>query len=361
MAQVLRDADQRLHRPARGPAPRGRRARGRDRQGARRPPRRAARAGHRRAPGDRHLGRPPGASARIARFAAGSGRWLVSVLMVSEGVDVPRLRVGVYATTARTELFFRQVVGRFVRRTPAPREQMSHLFLASDPRLKALAAQIEEERNHALEQRGGGRGGGRAARARRGERGVPRAVVERPPRRRRPAARPQPGEALQLFADAGARLQPPRRAGRLHHHRGGPSPRGGRDGPRAPRAPARRAPRPRRRRLAPHGRGAPRDPRPHQPRDGRRLGRRGDRRPARARQPPARAAQRAERNVARRTRPMLPDWPDGTVAVLSTGAGPPHAIPVSTAVRAGDRPRFTSRSACAASRSPACARTRAAR
>jgi hypothetical protein len=29
----------------------------------------------------------------------------------------------------------------------------------------------------------------------------------------------------------------------------------------------------------------------------------------------------------------LPDWPDGTVAVLSTGAGPPHAIPVSTAVR----------------------------
>jgi superfamily II DNA or RNA helicase len=44
----------------------------------------------------------PDASARIARFAAGSGTWLVSVLMVSEGVDVPRLRVGVYATSART-------------------------------------------------------------------------------------------------------------------------------------------------------------------------------------------------------------------------------------------------------------------
>src|SRR4051794_10574485 len=96
----------------------------------------------------------PDASARIARFAAGSGRWLVSVLMVSEGVDVPRLRVGVYATTARTELFFRQVVGRFVRRTPGGRDriQMSHLFLASDPRLKQLAAQVEEERNHALVQ-----------------------------------------------------------------------------------------------------------------------------------------------------------------------------------------------------------------
>ena len=97
-----------------------------------------------------------GASDRIARFAAGSGRWLVSVLMVSEGVDVPRLRVGVYATTARTELFFRQVVGRFVRRTPTPKEQMSHLFLASDPRLKQLATQIEEERNHALAQQAEG-------------------------------------------------------------------------------------------------------------------------------------------------------------------------------------------------------------
>jgi hypothetical protein len=57
----------------------------------------------------------------------------------------------VYATAARTELFFRQVIGRFVRRTPAPKAQMSYLLLPADLRLKALAAQIEEERNHALE------------------------------------------------------------------------------------------------------------------------------------------------------------------------------------------------------------------
>jgi superfamily II DNA or RNA helicase len=93
----------------------------------------------------------PDSSARIAAFSAGSRRWLVSVLMVSEGVDIPRLRVGVYATAARTELFFRQVIGRFVRRTPAPKAQMSYLLLPADLRLKALAAQIEEERNHALE------------------------------------------------------------------------------------------------------------------------------------------------------------------------------------------------------------------
>ena len=71
--------------------------------------------------------------------------------MVSEGVDIPRLRVGVYATAARTELFFRQVVGRFIRTTPAPRGQMSYLLMPADPRLKALAHEIELERRHALD------------------------------------------------------------------------------------------------------------------------------------------------------------------------------------------------------------------
>jgi superfamily II DNA or RNA helicase len=71
--------------------------------------------------------------------------------MVSEGVDIPRLRVGVYATAARTELFFRQVVGRFIRTTPRPRRQMSYLLMPADPRLKALAHEIELERRHALD------------------------------------------------------------------------------------------------------------------------------------------------------------------------------------------------------------------
>lgn len=92
-----------------------------------------------------------GASRRIAEFASSDRRWLVSVLMVSEGVDIPRLRVGVYATAARTELFFRQVVGRFIRATPGPRRQMSYLLMPADARLKALAHEIELERRHALD------------------------------------------------------------------------------------------------------------------------------------------------------------------------------------------------------------------
>jgi superfamily II DNA or RNA helicase len=93
----------------------------------------------------------PGASRRIADFGSSDRRWLVSVLMVSEGVDIPRLRVGVYATAARTELFFRQVVGRFIRATPRPRRQMSYLLMPADSRLKALAHEIELERRHALD------------------------------------------------------------------------------------------------------------------------------------------------------------------------------------------------------------------
>src|SRR4051812_29772237 len=140
------------------------------------------------------------ASARIARFSAGSAPWLVSVLMVSEGVDVPRLRVGVYATTARTELFFRQVIGRFIRRTPAPKVQMSHVFLPSDPRLKKLAVEIEEERNHARDL---GRVGEQVAeRGEGGEAGEAfRALSSYARRDDEVLQTTQPGDALQLFAE----------------------------------------------------------------------------------------------------------------------------------------------------------------
>jgi superfamily II DNA or RNA helicase len=142
----------------------------------------------------------PDASQRIQRFAAGSGSWLVSVLMVSEGVDIPRLRVGVYATSARTELFFRQVVGRFIRRTPVPKDQMSHLFLPSDPTLKRLATQIEEERNHALAQLAEGEAPERAERTEADD--AFRALWSSARRDDDVLQTTQPGEALQLFAEA---------------------------------------------------------------------------------------------------------------------------------------------------------------
>ena len=92
----------------------------------------------------------PTASARIAAFAAGTDPWIVAVRMVSEGVDIPRLRVGVYATTTTTELFFRQAVGRIVRWTRGERRQRAYLFIPDDLRLRALAYGIAEQRRHSL-------------------------------------------------------------------------------------------------------------------------------------------------------------------------------------------------------------------
>jgi superfamily II DNA or RNA helicase len=92
----------------------------------------------------------PDASAEIARFAGSSDPWLVAVRMVSEGVDIPRLRVGVYATTTSTELFFRQAVGRLVRWTRGVPRQRAWLFIPDDPRLRAYAAGIAEQRRHSL-------------------------------------------------------------------------------------------------------------------------------------------------------------------------------------------------------------------
>lgn len=92
----------------------------------------------------------PGASDRIAAFARGTRPWIVAVRMLSEGVDIPRLRVGVFATTTTTELFFRQAVGRLVRWTRGLGAQPSHMFIPDDPRLRAHAAAIAEQRRHSL-------------------------------------------------------------------------------------------------------------------------------------------------------------------------------------------------------------------
>ncbi len=92
----------------------------------------------------------PDASRKIADFTTSDRPWLVAVRMVSEGVDIPRLRVGVYATTVSTELFFRQAVGRFVRWQRGIAGQKAYVFLPDDPRLRTHAFQIAEARRHVL-------------------------------------------------------------------------------------------------------------------------------------------------------------------------------------------------------------------
>ena len=94
------------------------------------------------------------ASGRIEEYSKSSRRWMVAVRMVSEGVDIPRLAVGVYATSASTPLFFAQAIGRFVR--ARRRGETASIFLPNVPGLMALAGTMELERDHALDRRDSG-------------------------------------------------------------------------------------------------------------------------------------------------------------------------------------------------------------
>jgi superfamily II DNA or RNA helicase len=86
-----------------------------------------------------------GAAAKLAAFTNARDPWIVAVNMVSEGVDIPRLRVGVYATAAKTPLIFRQIVGRFVRTIPGRPVEPSWLYIPADAILRDHAASVEEE------------------------------------------------------------------------------------------------------------------------------------------------------------------------------------------------------------------------
>ena len=89
-----------------------------------------------------------GASDRIAKFADSNQEWMIAVRMVSEGVDIPRLAVGVYATNAHTPLFFAQAVGRFVRARRSG--ETASIFLPSVAPLLELAASMEADRDHVI-------------------------------------------------------------------------------------------------------------------------------------------------------------------------------------------------------------------
>jgi superfamily II DNA or RNA helicase len=90
------------------------------------------------------------AARKLQSFRDSREPWIVAVNMVSEGVDIPRLRVGVYATAAKTPLIFRQIVGRFVRTIPGRPPEPSWLYLPAERTLRVHASEIESELRHAL-------------------------------------------------------------------------------------------------------------------------------------------------------------------------------------------------------------------
>lgn len=73
--------------------------------------------------------------------------WLISVKMVCEGVDIPKLRVGIYADIRLTAMAFRQFVGRFLRGIDT-----AYVYIPDDPVLRRHAQEIRMQRVHVLEQ-----------------------------------------------------------------------------------------------------------------------------------------------------------------------------------------------------------------
>lgn len=90
----------------------------------------------------------PKSSKRIEAFNTSDDRWMVAVRQVSEGVDIVRLSVCVWTTSYRTPLFFAQAVGRVVR--ARNRRETATVFLPAVRPLLALAAELEEQRNHVV-------------------------------------------------------------------------------------------------------------------------------------------------------------------------------------------------------------------
>ena len=98
------------------------------------------------------------AAEKLATFTDARDPWIVAVNMVSEGVDIPRLRVGVYATAAKTPLIFRQIVGRFVRTIAGRAVDPSWVYLPGDGILRTHATEVETELRHVLRPPGEGDG-----------------------------------------------------------------------------------------------------------------------------------------------------------------------------------------------------------
>lgn len=84
------------------------------------------------------------AHVKLQRFRESTSSWIVSVGMISEGVDIPRLRVCCYLSSVRTEQYFRQVLGRIIRRIGL-HDPDCYLFVLNEPLLRRYAQRIADD------------------------------------------------------------------------------------------------------------------------------------------------------------------------------------------------------------------------
>ncbi|WP_028627165.1 DEAD/DEAH box helicase family protein [Metapseudomonas resinovorans] len=88
--------------------------------------------------------RTPGAQQAINAFRLSACSWVVAIGMISEGTDIPRLQVCCYLSRIRTELHYRQVLGRVLRRMGELDDQ-AWLFMLAEPTLRRFAERIADD------------------------------------------------------------------------------------------------------------------------------------------------------------------------------------------------------------------------
>lgn len=90
--------------------------------------------------------------AKLKHFRESDDAWLVVVKKGSEGLDIPRLRVGIYATNILTELYFIQFLMRLIRQGEQGKKEDAYLFMPAHRKLIEYANNIREMRVHALKE-----------------------------------------------------------------------------------------------------------------------------------------------------------------------------------------------------------------
>ncbi len=80
----------------------------------------------------------------INRFRLGDQPWIVSVGMISEGTDIPRIQVCCHLSSVTTELYFRQVLGRGIRKTQEC-DGETWLYTFAEPKIVEYANRIAED------------------------------------------------------------------------------------------------------------------------------------------------------------------------------------------------------------------------
>lgn len=81
----------------------------------------------------------------IQQYRHSDTKWIISVGMISEGTDIPRLKVCCHLTRVKTELYFRQVLGRILRAQQQEKKDEAFLYMPAEPSLIEYAQRVAED------------------------------------------------------------------------------------------------------------------------------------------------------------------------------------------------------------------------